>query len=249
MVPFTPSHAVVAFAFRGAVLPASAVAIGSMTPDLPLFLPFLSSYGFTHDLRWVAVTTVLAGGLWAIWFFWIAPAVADLSAAWLARRYVPRPRIAGDLRAVVGVVSALLIGVLSHLVWDSFTHADRWGSNHVGLLRREVNGQPIWSVLQEVSSVVGILAIVVWFSIRTRRPLSTESRQRVRTLRLGTSVLVVVALLISVGIGVVTGGPLWRVFYSTVTTAGVLVGLVVCAGVAGWWYVDRRDRAAAAARG
>lgn len=38
-MPFTISHAVVALPFRHTVLPAAAVAVGSMAPDAVLFVP------------------------------------------------------------------------------------------------------------------------------------------------------------------------------------------------------------------
>ncbi|WKK73055.1 DUF4184 family protein [Rathayibacter oskolensis] len=38
-MPFTPSHAVVALAFSNGRIPAAAVAVGAMAPDVGLYLP------------------------------------------------------------------------------------------------------------------------------------------------------------------------------------------------------------------
>ena len=76
-MPFTPSHAVVALPFvRTPLLPA-AIAVGAMTPDLPLFLRSTPlSYQATHTN--VLLSTVLAAGLLALWYAVLRPAVRDL---------------------------------------------------------------------------------------------------------------------------------------------------------------------------
>ncbi|MGK3950645.1 DUF4184 family protein, partial [Microbacterium sp. K2] len=48
-MPFTPSHALVALPFIRTPLVPAAIAIGAMTPDLPLFLRGIGlPYSFTH---------------------------------------------------------------------------------------------------------------------------------------------------------------------------------------------------------
>lgn len=230
----------VALAFRSPVVPASAVAVGAMTPDLPLFVPWVPAHGVTHDLRWVPLTVVMAGAVWAVWRYAIAPAVPDLSPGWLAERTGSRPVIVVRIgprvgRRIAGTVAALVIGVVSHLVWDAFTHPDRWGTTYLPLLRQRIGGQPVYSVLQELSSVLGLGAIGIWLLTRTRQPLDPARRQRVRRLRRIVIAGVVAAVLVAVVVGLTVTGPLWRQLMTTATTGGALVGLVLCAGVAGWW--------------
>lgn len=146
-------------------------------------------------------------------------------------------------RRVVGTISALVIGVISHLVWDAFTHLDGWGTVHLALLRQRIGSQPIYSVLQELSSVLGLVAIGIWLLTRTRQPLDPARRQRVGGLRRIVIAGVLVAVVVAAVVGLSVSGPLWRRLMTTATTGGVLVGLVVCAGVAGWWATaaDRRE--------
>lgn len=241
-MPFTPSHAVVALVFRSPVVPAGAVAIGAMTPDLPLFVtrvPGLPSYGMTHDPRWLPLTVLLAAALWFLWRVALAPAVPDLAPGSLAARApVPTPFPRTGPR-IVGVVAALVIGIASHLVWDAFTHLDGWGTAHVPLLRDRIAGHPVYSVLQELSSVLGLAGLVGWLCTRTRHPLDERRRQRFRGLRGIVIGAVVAAAVVAVTIGLTMTGPLWLRLMTVATTGGVLVGAAICLGVGGWWFTTR----------
>lgn len=84
-MPFTPSHAVVALPFVRTPLVPAAIAIGAMTPDLPLFLRSTPlTYQATHTN--VLLSTVIALGLLALWYAVLRPAVRELSPDALARR-------------------------------------------------------------------------------------------------------------------------------------------------------------------
>src|SRR5687768_94540 len=86
-MPFTPSHAVVALPFVRTPLVPAAIAIGAMTPDLPLFVRGLPlHYGRTHAFEWVPLTVVLALALLLMWRCVLRPAARELAPAWLARR-------------------------------------------------------------------------------------------------------------------------------------------------------------------
>lgn len=105
-MPFTPSHAVVALPFMRTRLLSAAIAIGAMTPDLPLFVRGLPlHYGVTHSFAWVPATVALAFGLLLIWRCVVRPAARELSPRWLAAR-LPGEWDAGAvpaLRETVGV--------------------------------------------------------------------------------------------------------------------------------------------------
>ena len=64
---------------------------------------------------------------------------------------------------------AVFIGSLTHIVWDSFTHAGRWGVVHIEILKNEAFriGTLIFyghSLMQYLSSIVGA-AIILWIYI------------------------------------------------------------------------------------
>lgn len=187
-MPFTPSHAVVALPFVRTPLVPAAVAVGAMTPDLPLFvrIPGLDAYGYTHDVGWLVLTVVIAFALLVLWRCVLRPAVRELSPSWLASRLpgewdadaraawretlpLGRPGAAGRIALLV---VALAIGVLSHIVWDLFTHEGRWGGEMLPILEQPWGPLDGVKWLQHGSSVIGLvflaIAGAVWFSRRDR---------------------------------------------------------------------------------
>lgn len=197
-MPFTPSHAIVALPFvRTPLLPA-AIAIGAMTPDLPLFVRFLPlSYQVTHTN--VIASMLLALVLLVLWYGLIRPAVRELSPLWLARRLppqwdaigpsawewvrAPRPgaRHAVWRRAVVFgplVALSLLLGVVSHIVWDAFTHEGRWGLSVFPALEDPWGPLLGYKWLQYGSGVLG-LVVLAGFGIWWMRGASPSATPRV----------------------------------------------------------------------
>ena len=149
-MPFTVSHAVVALPFARSPIPFGAVAVGSMAPDLPLFFAAAPPYAVTHGFPGVLVTTVpLAIVLYAIWRLLLRPA---------SLRLLPSPPA---LREALLIVVALVLGVVTHVVWDAFTHPGRFGSTLVPLLAEEWGPLAGTQWLQYASSVGGLTVIAV----------------------------------------------------------------------------------------
>src|SRR5690606_27153598 len=83
---------------------------------------------------------------------WALPATAGAEAT----RPAPRPQ------RFMWVVLSLALGVLTHVVWDSFTHGDGWVVQNLGALRGDVVGSLTWArLLQHLSTVVGLVVLVV----------------------------------------------------------------------------------------
>lgn len=185
-MPITPSHAVVALPFIRTPLVPAAIAIGAMTPDLPLFVRGLPlHYGRTHDLAWLPATALLALVLLLVWRCALRPAARELSPAWLAAR-LPSSWDAGaraaacetlGLRApgaggppvrwggVVLLLASVVLGVVSHIVWDLFTHEGRWGVVVIPALAEEWGPFPGYRWLQHGSSIAGLSVIAVWMLV------------------------------------------------------------------------------------
>ncbi|MFE7846360.1 DUF4184 family protein [Microbacterium sp. NPDC057407] len=202
-MPFTPSHAVVALPFVRTPLVPAAIAVGAMAPDLPLFVRFLPlGYGLTHDVAWLGATTVLALVLLLVWRTLLRPAIRELSPRALAERLpvewdagapaafretfavLPAAGLASQRWRVswgglVLLAVSLALGVVSHIVWDLFTHEGRWGVAAIPALAEEWGALPGYKWLQHGSSVIGLAVLGVWMMVWLSRRDATGQVARV----------------------------------------------------------------------
>lgn len=165
-----------------------------MTPDLPLFLRgFGVTYSFTHTYANIVWTAVVALGLFLLWRVVLRPAAGELAPTWLARRLPAEWDEAGSeaLTDALGIgrrwtyglwlTVSLLLGVLSHILWDAFTHEGRLGLQLFPGLDEQWGPLQGYKWLQHGSSVVALLVLGVCALIWLRR---AEARSvRVRRLR------------------------------------------------------------------
>lgn len=177
-MPFTVSHAVVALPFSRTLLPAGAVALGSITPDLPLFLPVGVTYGQTHGFPELFYTSLpLAFLLMVLWRLLVRGALRDLVPLGIAERLplswssTVRAGWVSLWKEGLWVFLALLIGVLSHVLWDGFTHENRFGTRIFPALSADwALSLPGYHWLQYLSSLLGFAVVVMWLTLwLTRR--------------------------------------------------------------------------------
>ncbi|VXC49358.1 DUF4184 family protein [Aeromicrobium sp. 9AM] len=170
-MPLTLSHPAAVLPLRRLGLPMAALVIGSMVPDIPLYLGSRRGYTLAHSPVGVPTVDVVGALLVvAVWFALLRDPLVDLSPAAIRNRLAPRARLTRRqwLLAPVGA----LIGAITHAGWDSFTHYDRWGSDHVGWLRADHLGMAGLKWAQYASGVLGLL-VVAWFAIAHLRSLPT----------------------------------------------------------------------------
>lgn len=172
-MPFTISHtaAVLPFAHflrRWRLL--SAAIIGSMMPDMDVLLPGELQRYETHSLPALFTFCLPFGLLW-YWLFQlhIKPATYELMPDQLHEywRGDAQPARLTQLRQWLYAAIGVLLGAVTHLVWDSFTHENARGVRMLGVfdgLGFTVAGYSLswYRILQHVSSVVG-LVFVLWF--------------------------------------------------------------------------------------
>lgn len=162
---FTPAHVAAVLplgrrlAARGSVLAAPLV-IGSMAPDFPTYLPSPVTRDQTHSvvgvLTWSAIFGLLCLVLWDRVF--CAPA-RDLAPSWVRRRLARRPRLLrlADLPAAYGM---LVVGGLTHIFWDDFTHENGWFVLRSSLLNEHLGRWPVFEWLQLLTSVIGCAVVL-----------------------------------------------------------------------------------------
>jgi hypothetical protein len=227
-MPFTPSHAVVALPFIRTPLVPAAIAVGAMTPDLPLFVRGLPlHYGRTHDLGWLPLTVVLALALLLVWRCVLRPVTRELAPRALAAR-LPGEWDRGALdgmRETFGVSGergrgrvprhalllavSLALGVASHIVWDLFTHEGRGGVDLFPALDAQWGALQGYKWLQHGSSALGIAIIGVWMIVWLSRQDAAAPAERVlpAPVRWAWWLSLPVMLAVAWGWGLATFGP------------------------------------------
>ncbi len=147
--------------------------IGSVTPDLVFYIPRYVEYDNSHSPSGVFTFCLPLGLL--IWWFFIRvlerPTLSWLPEAWRTR-IAPTPR--PTLRAWLWAALAVVLGAITHLVWDSFTHSETPVVHALPAFRNEVTvgglPVPIYFVLQVLSSVFGLVVLAGWALRIPRKP-------------------------------------------------------------------------------
>jgi hypothetical protein len=226
-MPFTLSHV-------AAVLPAyrpltrahlfSAAVIGSMAPDFGTLLPESLARWQTHSVP-ALFSFCLPMGLLAWWLTQrlIKPAVIEVlpDRAWARARSEHPPLALSSPRVWVGAAAGILLGAVTHLVLDAFTHEDARGVRMFSLLDDFGPGIAghtlrVYTWLQYGSSVLGlavlVLALALWLhhapALASPAARQLTRRERVRWIWLyGLIALLVVSW--SLGRQLVVGHPRW----------------------------------------
>jgi Domain of unknown function (DUF4184) len=193
-VPFTLSHAAAAIPFRRTRLVTSALVMGCFAPDFAYFV-YLKPHGaFGHSLAG-ALYLDLPASLLALWLFHsfvrqpllfflpggVRRRLKDGGAAGFSFR--PQSRFAM-------IVLSIVVGIATHIIWDSFTHNDYWPYRHWGFLRQYVNlpitGKMEMDKLLEYGSTffgLAVLAFWLWHWYRTTIPAAYPLHDSVNAAR------------------------------------------------------------------
>ena len=139
LLPFTyVSHQapVVAAKMRWpAHIDATAMAMGSMAPDWEYALNGSRVDFDGHSLVAVLIFCTPIAVVAAMVLRRVAPVLFAYvpSPSWMPLRQL---RLLGERRPPpASTVVSAFVGALSHVIWDLFTHNDRWGAHHITVLR------------------------------------------------------------------------------------------------------------------
>lgn len=254
-MPFTVAHASFALALKRTRFPFAAVVIGAMAPDIVIFIPPESLYSVTHSpLGLVLVDLPLAVALTLGWWWIGRPSLALLAPAMMQRRMPAtwfRPELpVRSLSAWGWLVAAAFVGIVSHVVWDSFTHEGGWMVDRLPFLQGEIAGVRVYSLAQHGSTVVGMVLLFAAAVVAFRRAPVTEPPsgppQILRTWFWVASALVLVAAsVIGFALGVLTASSLEGIVVGTVILVGrcaLVLCLLAAVTVAGWLQAVRPAR-------
>jgi hypothetical protein len=165
-MPLSPAHPSVVLPLERLGLPLGGLVVGSVAPDLPVYLPVGVSYATTHSGAGIAIDTALGLVLLGLWFVLVRDAVVDLVPA-LRDRLPARAR--PDQRSRLLAPLAVAVGAATHVLWDSATHDWGFVVEEVAVLRDEAGPLPLYGWAQLVSTVVGTAVVAAYCLVRLRR--------------------------------------------------------------------------------
>ncbi|MEV8390612.1 MULTISPECIES: DUF4184 family protein [unclassified Streptomyces] len=192
-MPFTLSHtAAVIPLLRSPFVPAALV-MGTMAPDVPYFLqalritltagawyePFLNATTSHSPTGALTVTLPFALLLVAAYRLLWGPVIALLPPHLAISAPAPPHGMAEKARHAAWLVLSALIGIATHLLWDSLTHVDGYAAAWLPFLRASgPGGLSVARLLQHASTAVGLAALGVhlWRRRNRPRPLRSDAR-------------------------------------------------------------------------
>ncbi|MFC4160373.1 DUF4184 family protein [Chitinimonas lacunae] len=235
-MPFTLSHAAAALPLARCCprrLCLTALMVGSTAPDLPYFVGLLSLAADCHyRLHGLLLAWAIA---WLGWWLWcgarplLLPLLPAPYAGLLATADCPR----GGVR--VGL--SLLLGAATHLFWDHFTHGGGLAVRWFTLLAEPLAGAPLYRWLQHGSTIVGLLALGLWWAgLARRRGYSAWPRWQPRPLRFVALITVLtLATLVLVRVWPLAVDAERHLFYAVLAACDLAALLALAAG----WHLQK----------
>src|SRR5690242_2688651 len=111
----TLAHPMAVLPLRGRGLPTTGLVVGSMVPDVGVFLRWYDGYELSHSpLGIVTLDLALGTALTAVWFLLVRDAVVDMAPGPVRARLVPRHRPAPREWWLTPV--AVTLGAATHVV-------------------------------------------------------------------------------------------------------------------------------------
>jgi hypothetical protein len=170
-MPITICHPVAAVPLRRLGLVLSALILGSMMPDFEFFLRLSDGKSIGHTIGGIFLFDIPVGLIVLIVFHRLIkfPVLSLLSHSVQSRLY----RTASSFtffpfKRFCLIIVSLLIGTVTHIFCDAFTHADGWFVEKIAFLSAPVFSLPqgtvrIYFLLQYVGSAIGALILVYWY--------------------------------------------------------------------------------------
>ncbi len=229
----------------------SALIVGSFAPDFAYFI-FLNARGLgAHSLTGMFLVDLplSLAALWLFHAFVKLPFTLLLPKGFRARLKPSAKRFSfwPPARLALIVVS-ILVGLATHLLWDSFTHPFYWPYRHWSFLRLPVHlpiegNVHVYKVLQDGSSLFGlaVVAVWIWMWYRATRPVDVPtawpySRAQIHFIRIVPALALVGGIFkayTDMGVPAVEFRPIlhFAVTAGIAATTFFMAGLMICGAV------------------
>lgn len=170
-MPLTIAHPAVVIPLKKVGLPLSALIIGSVVPDFEFFLRISSTRVIAHTFPGVFLFCLPVGLMLYFLFHLIIkkPLLSLLPSAHQSRiLHNSKPLRIFPLCHFFKIISALLLGIFSHLLLDSITHENSFFTARLPFLSYSFLIAPFGSIkiyflLQQFFSIAGIAIVILWY--------------------------------------------------------------------------------------
>jgi uncharacterized protein DUF4184 len=191
-MPFTVAHAAAALPLRRLNLVWSAFVVGSLAPDFPYVIGRVTYRSLGHDFPGVVLFTLPISFV-VLWFFHrvIKKPLAGLLPIGMQQRLKDQlgEFRCGGGRRMLAIASSLILGIATHLVWDSVTHAYTWPWQHFvwpqSWFELPILGRmPAYGLLRYTSTLLGLVALAGWILLwyrNTAPDAGTPSAARLKS--------------------------------------------------------------------
>lgn len=168
-MPFTLAHPVAVLPLRRFGLPMSALIVGSVSPDLEYVLRLEPVSHISHTIPGLFLFCVPVGmiALWTVHRVWKPPVLCMVAGRGAGSPCAPaEPFPFGPTRRFAVLCLAVLVGAITHVLWDSFTHQYGWMVRHVSVLSSSILATrwgvvSLYKVLQHGSTALGLAVLAV----------------------------------------------------------------------------------------
>jgi hypothetical protein len=211
-MPFTLSHPAASVPLSKKGLCLSALIIGSMVPDFDNLIPDLPDWMSMHHFLGLFISDLPIG---FILLFLFHKVLKEAALPLLPEDHRARlAALAGEfkfypIRRLGWILFSLLVGSMTHLFWDSFTHANGMFVQLIPALAFSIYGTgrhavAVFGVLQLLSTLIGAALLILWY-FQWYRKAVIKSEQPVLfltpPLRFGI-VILMLALALAGGLGI-----------------------------------------------
>ncbi|PKA98492.1 uncharacterized protein DUF4184 [Flavobacteriaceae bacterium MAR_2009_75] len=199
-MPFTGSHpALVIPILKSRYFSASGLIMGSMIPDFEFILLMKTNVVYGHSLSpmfWLNLPLSLI--LLFVYHNLVRKSMIQNLPDYFEKRL--RPFLYFDWNRFfkdnfLKVIISILLGNLGHLFWDAFTHSHGVFVEWMSFLKSPVNGVPLYHILQYGFSLLGAVALLLFFHRQPYKSLSFYNKKKLKYWIVVSVVMAIVLLL------------------------------------------------------
>ncbi len=177
-MPFTIAHTAVSLPFirRMRAFSIFGLVIGSMAPDFEYFIRLEpASLGGHTPIGFFLLNLPICIVVAILYMNLLEDGLLQLLPEFYARKW---PRFGRNIKTYavaewLNFIFWTLAGMIGHLFMDSFTHSGGYFVTHVPILKSTVSwasiSVPMYKILQHGSSIIGILAVFIYMTLRKSR--------------------------------------------------------------------------------